>query len=287
MTRLPMIAQRMRYGLPLVGARAAIVLGAALAIVPTTFVLADVQVSGSPEAISIEAKNASIKEILAALGTAFDVHYQSSANLEKQISGTYEGTLQRVVIRVLEGYNVIVKTNKGRTEITVLETRNASAVAGASSPSPASKTAPVLPAPPALASSSSNGAERPAATTQAAQPSPVSKDAELPAPAASPAAPSPTIMLAEGPMPPVPSAASPGSVPTPVPEGRPSTVAPPSPTTGSTSSPVPEGRPSAVAPQLPGAAPNAPEPQGSAVPPPTVAGKTKPPLADNPVPARQ
>ena len=282
MTRLPMIAQRMRYGLPLVGARAAIVLGAALAIVPTTFVLADVQVSGSPEAISIEAKNTSIKEILAALGTAFDVHYQSSANLEKQISGTYEGTLQRVVIRVLEGYNVIVKTNKGRTEITVLGTRNAPAMAGAST---ASKAAQIPPAP--LASSASNAAERPAATTQAAQPSPVSKDAELPAPAASPAAPSPTIMLAEGPMPPVPSAASPGSVPTPVPEGRPSTVAPPSPTTGSTSSPVPEGRPSAVAPQLPGAAPNAPEPQGSAVPPPTVAGKTKPPLADNPVPARQ
>jgi hypothetical protein len=286
MTSLPIIAQNMRHGLPLFGARAAIVLGLALAIAPTP-VLAKVQVGGSPEAVSIDAQNTSIKEILEALGNAFDVHYQSSANLEKQLTGTYEGSLQRVVMRVLEGYNVVVKTNNGRIEITVLGTRNAPAMAGASPASTASKAAQTPPAP--LASSASNAAERPAATTPAAQPSTVSKEAEQPTPAASPAAPSPTIMLAEGPMPAIPST-SPGSAPSAVPEARPSTTLPPSPSPlqGSAASLVPEGRPSAVAPLLPGsAATNTPEPKGAAAPPPTVAGTTKPPIVDNPPPAQQ
>jgi hypothetical protein len=286
MISLPFFARRMRHGLPLFGARAAIVLGVGLAIAPTS-VLADVHVAGSPEAVSIDAQNTSLKEILAALGNAFDVHYQSSANLEKQFTGTYEGSLQRVVMRVLEGYNVVVKTSNGRIEITVLGTRNASAMAGASPASTASKAAPIPPAPPALTSKSSNVAEPPAATTPAAQPSPVIKDAELPVPAASSDAPSPTIKLTEGPMPAIPSASL-GSASSAVPEERPSTAMPPSPSVGSAPSSVLEGRPSTVAPQVPGfVASNAPGPQASAVAPPSVAGTTNPPIVDNPPPARQ
>ena len=111
MTRSTSIAPRMRGGSSPFAAGVTIALGAILAIGPTQ-VLAEAQVRGSPDAVRIETQNASIEEVLAALGGAFDLRYQSSANLAKQLSGTYEGSLQRVVARVLEGYDFVLKTDR-------------------------------------------------------------------------------------------------------------------------------------------------------------------------------
>src|SRR5229473_8486875 len=86
-------------GSPNFGMRAAILLGAALAIAPTP-VLAEMQVRGSPDAVRIEARDTPVEEILAALNRAFGMHYQLSVNLDKRLSGTYVGSLRRVVTRV-------------------------------------------------------------------------------------------------------------------------------------------------------------------------------------------
>jgi hypothetical protein len=286
MTSLPSIVPHLRQGLALFGVRVAIVLGVASALAPTS-ALAELQVGGSPEAVSIDAQNTSIKDILNALGKTFDVHFQSSANLEKQLTGTYEGTLPRVLMRVLEGYNVIMKTSNDRIEITVLGTRNAAATAGASPALTASKAAPISPTSPAPASKLSNVTEQPALATPAVQPSLVGKDPEPPMPAASSTAPSPTIMLAQGPMPPVPPTSSPGSTPNAFPEGRPSTAAPPSPTVGSAPSAFPVGQPSTNPPPVPGsAAMNTPGSQTPMVKPPTATGTTTPPVVGSPTPTR-
>ena len=277
MTSLPSIAPHLRQGLALLGARVAIVLGVASALAPTS-ALAELQVGGSPKAVSIDAQNTSIKEILDALGKAFDVHFQSTANLEKRLTGTYEGSLTRVLMRVLEGYNVILKTNEDRIEVTVLGTRNVPATAGGSPALTVATAAPISPASPVPASKPSDVAEQPALATPAAQPSPVGKDIEPPMPAASSTASSPLIMLAEGPTPPVPSTPSPGSAPNAFPEGHPSTVAPPSPAVGSAPNAFPVGRPTANLPQVPGSATtNAPGPQ---TPTATL------PAAGNPTPTR-
>src|ERR1700722_19848604 len=111
MTSLPSVAPHVRRGLASFGACVVIMLGVVSALAPTS-ALAELQVGGSPEAVNIDAQNTSIKDILDALGKTFDVHFQSSANLEKQITGTYQGSLTRVLMRVLEGYNVILKTGK-------------------------------------------------------------------------------------------------------------------------------------------------------------------------------
>jgi hypothetical protein len=68
--------------------RAAILLAAALAVAPTP-VLAEMQVRGSPEAVTIEARDTSVEYILAALSRAFDMDYQSSVDLDKRLYGTY------------------------------------------------------------------------------------------------------------------------------------------------------------------------------------------------------
>jgi hypothetical protein len=72
-------------GSPNLGFRGAIVLGVALAIAPTP-VLAEIQVGGSPEAVTIEARDASVEEVLATLSRAFDMDYHSSIDLDKRLA---------------------------------------------------------------------------------------------------------------------------------------------------------------------------------------------------------
>jgi hypothetical protein len=108
-------------------------LGVAMAATPTA-ALADAQVRGGPEAVTIEARNTSVEEILKALSGTFDVHYRSSANLQMQVTGNYEGSLQRVMKRILEGYSYFVKTADGRIDLTVLDAPRTAPSSDASAP---------------------------------------------------------------------------------------------------------------------------------------------------------
>ena len=107
-------------------------LGVALATAPTA-ALADAQVRGSPDAVTIEARNTSVEEILKAL-SAFDVHYRSSANLQMRVTGNYEGSLDRVMKRVLDGYSYFVKTADGRIDVIVLDAPRSAPSISASPP---------------------------------------------------------------------------------------------------------------------------------------------------------
>jgi len=128
LTKLTLIALPIGCSAPTLSS-GAIMLSVALAAAPTA-ALAEAQVRGSPEAVTIEAQNTSVEEILAAL-SSFDVHYRSSANLQTRLTGNYEGSLRRVMKRVLEGYSYFVKTGDGRIDVTVLDTPR-TAVASAS-----------------------------------------------------------------------------------------------------------------------------------------------------------
>lgn len=248
MTSLKFMALPMHNSSSICGARAAVVLGVVLALAPIP-ALAEAQVRGSPAAVSVEAQNASIEDLLVALGSSFDVHYQSSTKLEKQLTGTYEGPLQRVLTRILDGYNFIVKTSKGRTEIIVLGPRNAPGATGAPLASADSKAGPTPPAMAAVASTSTKVVEKPAAAT----PPPSIKVAEEKGPvpvAVSSAAPAPVPKLAEGAVPavPLPTPSTSGGVP--APEPQPSNDTLPVPSSASDTS-APEAQASTAQPPIP------------------------------------
>jgi hypothetical protein len=120
--------------------RIPVLLGAALAVAPAP-VLAEMQVSGTPNAVRIEAGDAPLEEILAALNRAFGVHYQLSVNLDKRLSGTYEGSLPEVLKGILNGYNFVLYTDNGALAVTVAGTANAP---GTSPARPASSSAQVV-----------------------------------------------------------------------------------------------------------------------------------------------
>jgi hypothetical protein len=186
------------------------------------------QVRGSPEAVRIEARDTPVEEILAALSRAFGMHYQLLANLDKRVSGTFVGPLPRVLTRILDGYNFILKTDNGSIALTVVGTPNAAAAA------PASSGPKVV--------------QQPAGAAPAARPPSVGEDRARPPASASTAAPSPAVELAEGSSFPTPSLPKSGSAPAPVPELRQSPAPAPAPLmSGSKVAPAPEPGPSAGA----------------------------------------
>jgi hypothetical protein len=130
LTRSTLIALPIRCGSPTHKASAAIALGVALAAAPSA-ALADAQVRGSPEAVTVEATNTSVEEVLKALSGAFDVHYRSSVNLQTRLTGNYQGSLQRVMKRVLDGYSYFVKIGDGRIDVTVLDAPRGAPLTGA------------------------------------------------------------------------------------------------------------------------------------------------------------
>lgn len=77
------------------------------------------QVRGTPNAVRLNANNATIDQIMAALGRAFSFHYTSSAHLDQRISGVYEGSLAHVVARLLASHNFVLKRSNGQIDVTV------------------------------------------------------------------------------------------------------------------------------------------------------------------------
>ncbi|MGH7880152.1 MAG: hypothetical protein ACREQD_11745, partial [Candidatus Binataceae bacterium] len=78
------------------GTRAVIALVATVVLTPAAAFAGEATVHGDPKAVSVEAANTSVADILAALNKSFGVRVNTTANLDKQLSGTYEGSLSRV-----------------------------------------------------------------------------------------------------------------------------------------------------------------------------------------------
>jgi hypothetical protein len=204
------------------------------------------EISGGPDAVSIDAQHSSIQEILSELHQRFDVQFQSTANLDAPLTGTYQGPLRQIVARLLAGYNFVIITKQGGIEVTVLgngpstSTTTISSNAAAIGPGQA-------PTQPAQSSHLAPAAQSPTpAITQEQQP--VAGDQS--------SSPMPLIKVAEGP----------SAVPTP------SSVAGPTPGPATTS--MPEPKPSGDMPMptpstvtMPSGNTNAPGNPGSTNPP--------------------
>jgi hypothetical protein len=192
-----------------------------------------VQVRGSPEAVTIEARDTSVEDVLDALSRAFDMDYQSSIDLDKPLYGTYVGPLSQVLTRILQGYNFVLKTDNSRVVVTVVGTLN-SLAANPSPPGLPASGAPPAPAP------------EPAAPApvlqQSAAPAPVPQQSGAPVPAPVPQqsgapAPAPVPQQSGAPVPaPVPQQSG-APAPAPVPRGLGSATMP-APIPGSSSAPV-------------------------------------------------
>ena len=90
-----------------------------LSTVPT-FAHAETHVAGEPAALRVEAQNAPLQEVLTALRSSFGLKYQTSTDLNRSVSGTYNGSLRDVITRLLDGYDFFVRKVGDDFEVVVV-----------------------------------------------------------------------------------------------------------------------------------------------------------------------
>jgi hypothetical protein len=108
---------------------------------------ADVEVQGTSASVQVIAHNAKVSEVLRALTETLEsFHCKETTNLDDVISGSYKGSVNDVLARILRGYDYIITTQGIAIDILVV---GKSASAPAVVPAPAS--AAVARVPPAFA----------------------------------------------------------------------------------------------------------------------------------------
>src|SRR5258708_33076687 len=88
-----------------------------LLLAGSSVALAQVQVDGKPEAVHVEARDASLQEGLAALHDRFGLQYRSDDALETRKTGVFDGPLHRGAARILGGYDFAMKITPQSTDV--------------------------------------------------------------------------------------------------------------------------------------------------------------------------
>jgi hypothetical protein len=79
------------------------------------------RVAGTAEKLKLEVSDATVDNALAALRSAVDFKCLCASPLDRRVTGVYQGNIRRVLSRLLEGYNYVIKTSpSGLVEVIVL-----------------------------------------------------------------------------------------------------------------------------------------------------------------------
>src|SRR5947209_11438193 len=70
---------------------------------------AQVRVEGPPDAVQVEAHDVPLRKVLDELKAKFNLRYRADDGLDTAVTGNFHGSLRRVVVRVLDGYDFVMK----------------------------------------------------------------------------------------------------------------------------------------------------------------------------------
>jgi hypothetical protein len=90
-----------------------------------------IRIQGTAAAMRLDTRRATIADVFAALNKTFGVSYNSWIVLDADVNGTYSGSLRRVIARLLDGYNYVIKQDNGQLDVIILDKRGAQAVPAA------------------------------------------------------------------------------------------------------------------------------------------------------------
>jgi hypothetical protein len=95
---------------------------------------ATVSVQGDATSVQVIADQATVSEVLNAISSTLGLRYDTKANLDSLIGGTYRGSLDNVLWRILRGYNFVIKRHDAAFYLLVVgKAGNFSVTSGASS----------------------------------------------------------------------------------------------------------------------------------------------------------
>ena len=95
-------------------------LAAALLLLASADAQAALRVSGTLASVTIELDNTSLRDILEALRKSFGIRYHAADSLNESISGTYSGTLQGVLSRLLREHSYVMRPTAGAIDVTIV-----------------------------------------------------------------------------------------------------------------------------------------------------------------------
>ena len=88
---------------------------------------AEAAISGTPDAIRLEASNTTLQEVLSALGNRFGLVYQSAAPLDRRIDGIYVGELSAVLRQLLKTHDFVLKHENEPLSLLLIAERKSAA----------------------------------------------------------------------------------------------------------------------------------------------------------------
>lgn len=86
------------------------------------------------DTLTIETRDATMRDVLDALDKARKLQFNSADPLSRSVTGTYSGSLRRVLLRLLPGYNVVMQVSPAGTKLTVVGLSSATAIAPPAAP---------------------------------------------------------------------------------------------------------------------------------------------------------
>jgi hypothetical protein len=106
--------------------------------------LAQVRVEGRPDAVHIDARDASLHEVLEALQTRFNLRYHADDALDSRMTGTFNGPLPRVTARILDGYDFAIKITPQDLDVLILRQHGPSVAPAPAVAKPKAPPAPIM-----------------------------------------------------------------------------------------------------------------------------------------------
>jgi hypothetical protein len=80
-------------------------------------------VQGRPDEVTLRADKATVEEILQALSAKFKITYKLPVGIDRLVDGTFTGTLNEVLARILDGQDYVIETLDGHVSLAVLARR--------------------------------------------------------------------------------------------------------------------------------------------------------------------
>jgi hypothetical protein len=108
---------------------------------------AQLLIEGKPDAIHVEVRDVPLRGVLDAMQTKFNLRYRSNDALDTPVTGTFDGSLQHVAARALDGYDFAITITSDGIDVLVLRQSDGDSkavVAALPAKAPARSRAPVM-----------------------------------------------------------------------------------------------------------------------------------------------
>jgi hypothetical protein len=128
-----LFSMRGSHSVRTISPKALSIVGLLLAALHPSSARAEVSVQGTAADVRVEARDATVADILAALGQHFELRFRGLP-ADRRVTGVFEGPLRRVISRVLEGCDYVIQRKGDAIEVLVLNAAQPTTGAAATAP---------------------------------------------------------------------------------------------------------------------------------------------------------